>query len=70
MERDMNVQDALREEHREVVEELHREVEADRDEDRFLTEPRDTRRIDRLFLVLVAIAAALCLWGVLAHLFV
>lgn len=53
----------------EVADELRREEAADREEDRFLTERRDTNTIDTLFGVIVAVVVALCFLGVLLHLF-
>ena len=53
----------------EVAGELRREEAADREEDRFLTERRDTNAIDALFGVVVAVVVALCFLGVLLHLF-
>ena len=52
-----------------VVRELASQIAADRIEDRFLTERKATKKIDRVFLVVVSIVVALCFWALLWHLF-
>lgn len=52
-----------------VAEELVRDVQADRAEDRFLTDRSNTRAIDRVYTAVAVVVAALCFWALLWHLF-